>query len=501
MILANGGFSPIAPQAFAETAPMFYSSYFVPRTGLELETRFATYGEMYRVQPMINAVVNKLANNIARLNMFVWDEASPTGKVLDQDSPYAKLIANPCPTMDTYSFLRWTWATRLIYGEAYWIKLREGRGNQITGFVPMHPAMTQIHRESDGSLRYRFMGQPNEEIREEDVVPFREYNPDDTMRGLSRLEALRSTLMNEDSSRRATASWWKRMGRPSFALKLDGKLDPKGKERLRQQFEQQYSGSTNVGGVMVLENGTEVTPLQLTAEEMQYIESRRFNREEVCTVFDMPPAALQIMDHATFSNITENMRSVYRDTMAPHIEEFESALDTHVGSEFNGDKYARFAVDSVLRGDFEKRALAHAQLVMAGIEKPAEARPSFDLDDAGPIADKLYANSAIQPLGHPAMAERLTIAGQIGQPTPADQYPIVVPPATPGGSATPVPRLVPGLPASEPSPKALKYIRDIGGHIGGGKSIQEAVRVLLDKYPADEEAIREACGLIIERTV
>jgi HK97 family phage portal protein len=499
VIRASGGYAPIAPQAFAETAPMFYSSYFEPRTGLQLETRFATYGEMYRVQPMINAVVNKISNNIARLNLFVWDEATPTGKLLDQTGPYAKLMANPCPTMDTYSFLRWTWATRLIYGESYWIKIRQGRGSQITGFVPMHPAMVQIHREDDGYQTYRFMGQPDKEIPEEDVVPFREYNPDNMMRGLSRLEALRSTLMNEDSSRRATASWWKRMGRPSFAFKLDGKLDPKGKERLRQQFDQQYSGSSNAGGVIVLENGSEVQPLQLTAEEMQYIESRKFSREEVCTVYDMPPAALQIMDHATFSNITENMRSVYRDTMAPHIEEFESALDTHVGSEFNGDKYARFGVDEVLRGDFEKRALAWAQLVQAGIGKPSEARPAFDLDDAGPIADKLYANSAIQPLGHPAMAERLTIAGQIGAPTPADQYPIVVPPGTVGGTPTAIP--APKPQAALPSPQAQKYIREIGSHIGRGKSLQETARMLVERDANQFEAIEEACGYIIERTV
>jgi HK97 family phage portal protein len=494
VILANGGFAPIAPQAFAETAPMFFSSYFVPRTGIELEQRFATYGEMYRVQPMINAVVNKIANNIARLNMFVWDEQSPTGKILDQTGPYAKLMANPCPTMDEYAFKRWTWATRLIYGEAYWIKLRAGRGNQITGFIPMHPAMTQIHRRSDGSQTYRFMGQPNEEIPEEDVVPFREYNPDDTMRGLSRLEALRSTLMNEDSSRRATASWWKRMGRPSLVMTVDGKLSPVAKQTLKDDINAKYSGSGNAAGIMVLENGSKVEQFQLTAEEMQYIESRKFSREEVCTVFDMPPAALQIMDHATFSNITENMRSVYRDSMAPHIEEYESTVDTHVGSEFNGDKYARFAVDEVLRGDFEKRAIAWAQMVQSGIAKPAEARPNFDLNDAGPVADKLYANSAIQPLGHPAVMERVTIAGQVAGPTPADQIPIVVPPAL-AGSTTPT--TVPALPAA--SPQAQKYIRAIGGQIGRGKSIQESVRELLDSHPDDEDAIAAACAHIIER--
>jgi hypothetical protein len=72
----------------------------------------------------------------------------------------------------------------------------------------------------------------------------------------------------------------------------------------------------------------------------------------------------------------------------------------------------------VLRGDFETRATAVANLVQNGIMKPSEARPLFDLDDAGEIADRLYANSAIQELGSPAEQIRIT-AGSATDPVPA----------------------------------------------------------------------------------
>ena len=55
--------------------------------------------------------------------------------------------------------------------------------------------------------------------------------------------------------------------------------------------------------------------LELTAEEAQYIETRKLNREEVCAAYDVPPPVVHILDRATFSNITEQMRSMYRDTM------------------------------------------------------------------------------------------------------------------------------------------------------------------------------------------
>lgn len=462
MILSNGQVKVLAPQAFAEIAPQFYNSYFVPRTGLDLETSFATYAQLYQKQPWVATVVNKISGLIARLGMQVWDESGPGHKMLDTSSPYAKLLASPCPHMNPYSFWQWLAATIEIFGEAYLIKLRDDRG-KTHAFVPMHPAQTKIHRNKDGTLQYQFLGHPNQEFQQDDVVPFRQYDPFGTMRGMSRLEPLRSTLLNEDSARRATASWWRNMGRPSMVLQTEKKLGPEGRQRVQDAFRATAGGSSNAGGILVLEDDLRATSMQLSAEEMQYIESRKLNREEVCAVFDIPPPAVHILDHATFSNITEQFRSVFRDSLAPRIVFIESVLNHYVGQEFNGKKVARFAVAEVLRGDFEKRAEAMASLVQAGIAKPSEARPMFDLDDAGPVADRLYANSAIQPLG-------------LERPAPA-------------------------LPEAAQPVVPVKFVRDIGGLIGRGKSIQEAARTLLEKHPGEEDAIKRACELIIERQI
>lgn len=471
MILADGRSGSIAPQAFAETTPQFQSGFFLPDTGLRLATSFATYAALYQKQPWIFTVVDKIANLIARLGVQVWDTAPETGNDLDKKSPFAALMADPCDTLDPFSFWLWLTTTIEIYGEAYLLKLRDSRGKPAK-LLPMHPAMVQIERNDRGELTYRFMGQPNELIAERDVVPFRRYNPENTMRGLSRLEPLRSTIVNEDSARRATAAWWDNMGRPSMVLSTEKKLGSEGKARLAQAFQAKHGGAGNAGGTVVLEDGITATQMQLSAEEMQYIESRKLNREEVCAVYDIAPPAVHILDHATFSNITEQFRSVYRDSVSFRIEFIESVLNFHIGREFNGQKKAKFCVADVLRGDFEKRAPAAVQLVQSGIMKPSEARPMFDLDDAGPIADQLYANSAIQPLGQ--------------EKSDASQPGLV---ELPEGQST----------RSEPTEAARKYMRDIAGAIGRGKSLQDAARSLLEAHPADMEAIREACEHIIER--
>lgn len=550
MYLSNGRNLTVAPQAFAETSPVFQQAYFVPKVGMPLEKRFASYAAIYLAQPNVYAAVRKISNLAARLGTSVWDIPTDSktnsgnleaGKTLSLTSPYARLIANPCPTLDPNSFWTWVFATSEVYGEAYGLKLRDYRG-YVESMLPMHPAQTQIERDSDGALWFRFMGQPNELIPESDVVPFRQYNPNNTMRGPSMLEPLRDTLMNDDGARRAQQSMWRTGMRPAMVLSTDKKLGKLGRERLKSAAQAAHGGADNAGGTLVLEDALKATMMQLNAEEMQYIESRKLNREEVCTAVDLPPTALQIMDNATYTNITEQLRSVYRDCMMWRLQAVESALDFYVGSEFNGNQRMKFNTAEVMRGDLEVRAQAAAVLVDHGIAKPSEVRPWFDFGDAGPVADQLYANAAIQPLGKPAVQERIAIAGQVGGPTAPDQLPTIVPPAAagsggpapqlPGGVTPPVPRsgniAVPALPAgrsstsvsshtsvpstsvgSTPSPNmagrkqlsagAQKYMRNIGGQIGrGDKSLRLVVKGLIDRNPDDIEYIAEAAAHLLE---
>jgi len=112
---------------------------------------------------------------------------------------------------------------------------------------------------------------------------------------------------------------------------------------------------------------------------------------------------------------------MYRDTMAPRLEDWESVIDFSLRSEFGyaqDERRATFSLDEVLRGDFETRATAVVGLVSSGVMKPSEGRPLFDLPDAGPLADRLYANAALVPLGSNATAQVATDGTIIPTPMP-----------------------------------------------------------------------------------
>lgn len=462
MILSGGQAIDFAPQALGETVPQLANGWYYPNDGLTLSGKFATYAALYRAQPSIATLVDKISNAAARLTLKVWDTTPASGKVADEASGYARLLAQPSTFMSPYNFWRWTISTYEVYGEAFWVKQRNADG-VVVSLIPMHPSKVSIKRNTEGETVYVFTVGVGSTglltLPASEVVPFQRYNPDSLMRGMSRLEPLRSTLLNEDASRRATASWWQRGARPAVVLKHPGELSEPAQQRLRANWESRHAGADMMGGTAILEEGMDAQVIQLSAEEMQYVESRKMNLQEVCMVFDVPPPVVHILDHATFSNITEQMRSMYRDTMAPRLEDVESVLDFYLRSEFfsAATHSAKFSLDEVLRGDFETRATAVGNLIEKGVYKPSEARPLFDLPEAGPEADRLYGNAALVPLGS-------SVHGQT-EVNPAGD---LVPSVAPMGAPKPI----------TPPPASLSF-RSLMGRVGSVKAAGGDVRAAL----------------------
>lgn len=481
MLLSSGVFRPLAPQAFAETAPQFNEAYFAPRTGIQLATQVATYGLMYRKQPHLFTAIDKVANLIAKLTIGVYDTAPESGDKLDRKGPYAKLMRDPCTTVDRFGFYHWLATTIEIYGEAYLLKYRDANTGKTASFIPMHPVNTYIRRSESGVLIYGFTGSPDLWYPETEIVPFRRYNPDTYMRGLSRMEPLRATLMNEDSLRRAQKALSDNMMRPSYVLSTDKRLGTAGRQNLEAAV-QANGGVDGAGGVLVLEDAVTATQMQLDAEEMQYVESRKLNRDECFEVYDLNPAAAQINDNTTQSSYEPMTKDVYKSSIDHRLKFIESAFDFHVGSEFNGPKEFRFDVQHHLRADMETLAPAIVQLVQSFVLKPSEGRTWLGLGDAGPDADQLFGNQALKPL-------EMTL----NPPEPPPAGPLALPSAHPSNNANPnpqgdLPKHVPAL-----TDKAKMYKNQIFAGLGRGKEWDEVAHKLMERNPSDRQDIQVAC--------
>jgi len=348
------------------------------------------YSQMYRGQLWVTILVNKLAKAHARLPFPVY-ERDELNRPKADGHPMARLLARPNPAMSAHSLWIWTSSTRNTFGEAFWFKSRDRRGNVVALF-PLHPS----GMSSEGGWTFDNGTLTLRDIPREDLVIFKGYNPDSLTRGMSPLEPLRATLENEWAARAATSSFWERGARPGLFLKHPKNLSEPAQQRLRAQVDSMHAGAARTGGTMILEEGLEPHPATLTAEEAQYIETRKLNREEVCAAFDVPPPVVHILDRATFSNITEQMRSMYRDTMGGILPEYEAAVETDLRAvDWPDDAvYAEFLMDEVLRGAFEARqdALAKATHMTIAEKRKMENLPFIE------GTDRIFLNTATMPL-------------------------------------------------------------------------------------------------------
>lgn len=370
---------------------------------LQINSGWQSYAELYSKQLWVSVLVNKRAKAAARLPLKTY-EKTPTGRRDASSSPYGQLLRRPSNSIHPVLFWQWVCSTFDIHGEAFLGKIRD-RGGRPIELVPLAPQY--IKHELIGNRWVWSYVSPTltmYDIARRDLVHFRTFNARSNLRGASLLEPLRSTLENEDGARRANAAMWKNGGRPSVVLEHPSKLSDPAYERISASWANTHGGVDNWAKAVILEESMKANVVPLNVEDLQYIEGRRLNREECCAAFDMPPAAVQILDRATFSNITENLRSVYRDTMAPILGVFESTLDFELRDgrfddlgadpDFGESFYCEFLMEEVLRGDFEARQQAYA---MADYMTIAEKRERENLP---PIAgtDVLFINSAYEPL-------------------------------------------------------------------------------------------------------
>lgn len=321
----------------------------------------ATYAELWKRQAAVRTTVSFLARNIAQLNCHVFRRVSDTDRERLTKHPLASMLSKPNPRTTRYRMFDGLVHDLGIYDNAFWLKLA---GN---GLVRIPPWM--ITPVGDSWLwpeAYEISGSRGKKVYPADqVVHFRGYSPDTTS-GSSPLESLRRTLSEEYEAGRMREQVLRNGARVSGYLSrpVESKQwSDEARSQFRTSWRSQYSGGgPEAGGTPVLEDGMTFVPASQTAEELQYIEARKLTREEVASAYFIPPPMIGILDHATFSNITEQHKMLYQDTLGPWLTMIteELALQLLPDLADTEDVYLEFNLKEKLRGTFEEEASANA---------------------------------------------------------------------------------------------------------------------------------------------
>lgn len=168
----------------------------------------------------------------------------------------------------------------------------------------------------------------------------------------------------------------------SGVLATDDKLTDDAFNRLQTQFKENHEGLTNAHKPMILEMGLNWKPVGLNSEDSQFLETRKFQRDEICAIFRVPPHLVANLDKASFNNIEHLGLSFVNYSLIPYITRIESRINVGLLKESDqGRYYAKFNVAALLRGDLQSRYESYGTGINWGILSPNDCR---DLEDMNP---------------------------------------------------------------------------------------------------------------------
>ncbi|GAA2046327.1 hypothetical protein GCM10009800_37380 [Nocardiopsis rhodophaea] len=337
--------------------------YHLP-SSVQLGNEWVELGEIYRRQPQVRTVVGFLARNVAQLGLHVYRRVSDTDRERVTDHPLARLLARPLPQtkLTRYHLLFRVAADLCIHDAAFIVKVRDTSGT-VVGLIPVPvPWVTPDGGSWIAPESYRIAGGP--EVPATDVIHLHGYATDSLWGGTSPLEALRDVLIEEHEANKHRQQMWRNGARTSGFIQRPA---PKGnrdwsdeaRERFKREFADLYTGDgPGAGGVPVLEDGMTYVPAGLDPRQAQYIEARKLTREEVAAAYFIPPPLVGILDHATFSNIREQHKHLYQDTLGPLLTQIDESFEVQLADEFGDGLYLEFNIQEKLRGSFEEQAAA-----------------------------------------------------------------------------------------------------------------------------------------------
>ncbi|MEU2889404.1 phage portal protein [Streptomyces albidoflavus] len=322
---------------------------------------------IYRSQPHVRTVVDFLGRNIAQLGLHVYRRVSDTDRERLTDHPLARLLARPNPMTTRYRMVNALVQDIATYDMAVWARIRpQDAGNDVGGLVRLPPSKV---RPVDGTWLepggFEVSGSSGKFVIPRDrAVYFRGYNPDSDREGVSPMETLRGILAEGYQSERYREQLWRNGARISgwISRPPDARdWSDKARERFRTDWRGLYTGEGGAaGGTPILEDGMEWHQGGMTPEQAQYLETRKLTREEVASAYHIPLPMVGILDHATYSNIREQHRQLYQDTLGPWLTWLSEELELQLLPDLpdSDDVYVEFNIAAKMAGSFEEQAAA-----------------------------------------------------------------------------------------------------------------------------------------------
>ena len=336
----------------------------------------------------VYACVRVLSEAVAGLPLHVYRYREDGSKERALKHPLYRLLHDePNPEMSSFNFRETLMGHLLLYGNAYAQIIRNGRG-EVVGLYPLMPAKMTVDRDSGGNLYYLYS-------RGSDDAPEAGENgqvylpPDQVLHipglgydgivGYSPIAMAKNAVGLGIATEEYGAKFFANDASPSGILEHPGVL--KNPDKVRESWNKLFRGSVNSHQIAVLEEGLKYQPIGISPDQAQFLETRKFQLNEIARIFRVPPHMVGDLEKSSFSNIEQQSLEFVKYTLEPWLMRWEQAMGRRLFTDSEKESYfIRFNVEGLLRGDYESRMNGYAVARQNGWMSANDIRELENLD-------------------------------------------------------------------------------------------------------------------------
>lgn len=336
----------------------------------------------------VYACVRILSEAIAGLplHLYRYEEDGSKTKAIDHGL-YSLLHDEPNPEMTSFVFRETLMTHLLLWGNAYAQIIRNGKG-EVLALYPLMPNKMQVDRDDNGQLYYTY-SRTKEEANAKDSESSVKLSPYDVLHipglgfdglvGYSPIAMAKNAIGMAMACEEFGAKFFANGASPSGVLEHPGILkDP---AKVRDSWNAAYGGSANSHKVAVLEEGMKYSPISISPNEAQFLETRKFQINEIARIFRVPPHMVGDLEKSSFSNIEQQSLEFVKYTLDPWVIRWEQSLARALFSPDEKHTYFfKFNVEGLLRGDYQSRMTGYATARQNGWMSANDIRELEDLD-------------------------------------------------------------------------------------------------------------------------
>lgn len=349
---------------------------------------------------VVLACVRTLAESVAALKFAVYKRNAANTKKPDLKNPVDKLISmSPNGWQTSFEWREQMMLHLGLWGNAYSL-IKRGRGKVIKELVPLHPSRMTVEEVKPGVLRYNYSEGGQYGVGEvttyasSDILHVK-WMSDDGINGMVPTEVSKDAIALARACEIHGSTYFGNGARPGVILETENAITPEAALSLREGWERVHRGVDNSWKTAVLTNGLKAHELGSNNQESQFLEVRRFQTEEICRIYRVPPHLVMDLNRATFSNIEQQSLDFLQYTLTPWLKRIEQVIDRDVIDDES--TFCEFDTKTFLRGDATSRAAFYTSLWNLGVLSINEIREAESLNPV-PGGDQRFVQLNMAPL-------------------------------------------------------------------------------------------------------